>query len=462
MFLPRLSDVCRTTSFRLAMLFLALFGLASFILFSFMYIEVKSFMRNKVDQWVLGEEQDFARRPLDEIVQRLRDRAVGESDTGRPMALFDKQGTLIAGSAIALPNAISPAGELFNFQLEGARAHTHFRGVVLSLALGDRLLIAQDIGELREFNEVLSEAMALAGAIIAILGLAGAAIVGAGAVRQIDGITRATQDIMTGDLSKRLPVRGKSGDVDRLVAVVNNMLAEIERLIQEVKGVCDNIAHDLRTPLTRLLAGLERVQRRASTLDDYRAGVDEAITETQATLRTFSALLRISEIEDGARRSGFQSVDLAAIATDAMDFYEPAADEKSISMTFAVEGSPLLKIPGEPSLLFEAIGNLLDNAIKFTPERGKVSLTILAGPGEVNIRVSDTGPGIPKGESEAVLRRFYRTEPSRHTPGNGLGLSLVAAVARLHGMNIVIEHPAVGACVALRYDAKPDLRPLPH
>jgi signal transduction histidine kinase len=460
MFLQRLSDVCRTTSFRLAMLFLGLFGLASLVLFSFMYGEVKNFMQNKVDEWVLREEQEFAQRPVDDILRRLKDRAIGEADAERSMALFDKTGARVAGTAISLPASIPDTAGPFNFKVAGVPGHTHFRGIVHTLSSGDRLLIAQDIGELREFDEVLSGAMVLAGAIIAMLGLAGAAIVGAGAVRQIDGITRTTQDIIAGDLSKRLPTGGNSGDVDKLAGVVNRMLAEIERLMHEVKGVCDNIAHDLRTPLTRLLAGLERVQRRASSMEDYRKGVDEAITETQAALRTFSALLRISEIEDGVRRSGFQSVDVVAITTDAVDFYEPAADEKSIIMTFAVEGTPILAIPGEPSLLFEAIGNLLDNAIKFTPEGGAVSVRIRGGPKQTDITVSDTGPGIPPDESETILRRFYRTERSRHTPGNGLGLSLVAAVARLHGMVIIIAQPGTGASVSLRYETKDAARPM--
>lgn len=460
MFLQRLSDVCRTTSFRLAMLFLALFGLASLVLFGFMYGEVKNFMQNKVDEWVQREEQEFAGQPVDDILRRLKDRTIGEADAERSMALFDKTGARVAGTAISLPTSIPDTAGPFNFKVVGIPGHTHFRGVVHTLDSGDRLLIAQDIGELREFDEVLTGAMALAGAIIAVLGLAGAAIVGAGAVRQIDGITRTTQDIIAGDLSKRLPTRGNSGDVDKLAGVVNKMLAEIERLMHEVKGVCDNIAHDLRTPLTRLLAGLERVQRRSSSTEDYRQGVDEAIAETQAALRTFSALLRISEIEDGIRRSGFQSVDVVAIATDAVDFYEPAADEKSILMTFSVEGTPILAIPGEPSLLFEAIGNLLDNAIKFTPEGGAVSVRIRGGPRVTDITVSDTGPGIPPDESETILRRFYRTERSRHTPGNGLGLSLVAAVARLHAMVIIIDQPDTGASVSLRYETKDAARPM--
>ncbi|MDL2398170.1 sensor histidine kinase [Rhizobium mayense] len=451
MFLQRLNDICRTTSFRLSMSFLALFGLASLVLFGFMYLETKNFMQNKVDEWVQSEVQEFAQRPIDDIVFRLGGRTARGADVERPIALFDKAGVRVAGSDILLPSTAPDGDSLFDFKIQGSPGHTHFRGVVHHLASGHRLLIAQDIGELREFDEVLSGAMLLAGTIIAAIGLAGAAIVGTGVVGQINGITRAARDIMAGDLSKRLPAQGNSGDVARLANVVNEMLAEIERLMHEVKGVCDNIAHDLRTPLTRLLAGLERVQRRASSMDDYRRGVDEAIGETQAALRTFSALLKISEIEDGVRRSGFRPVDLVAVTADALDFYEPAAEEKSIDISFSVEGSPDATIPGEPSLLFEAIGNLVDNAIKFTPEGGRVSVRILDGPEGIGVAVSDTGPGIPERESEAIVRRFYRTERSRQAPGNGLGLSLVAAVARLHGMVVVIDQPTMGASVSLRY-----------
>jgi signal transduction histidine kinase len=457
MFLLRLSEICRTTSFRLAILFLAVFGLASLVLFFFMYLETKNFMQNKVDQWVQSEVHEFDGRPVDEIARRLRDRTAREADAGRPIALFDRAGLLVAGSDIKVPSAVPAEGGLFNFKLGGGPAHAHFRGVVHPLRSGDRLLIAQNIDELREFDEVLSGAMALAGAVVAVIGLAGAAIVGTSVVGQIDGITRAAREIMAGDLSKRLPVRGNSGDVARLANVVNEMLAEIERLIHEVKGVCDNIAHDLRTPLTRLLAGLERMQRRATSLDDYRQGVDEAIGETQAALRTFSALLRISEIEDGVRRSGFRPVDLVAVTADAVDFYEPAAEQKSIGITLSIEGPEASIIPGEPSLLFEAIGNLLDNAIKFTPAGGRVSVRILGGVGGTTIAVSDTGPGIPEPECEAILRRFYRTERSRHTPGSGLGLSLVAAVARLHGMTVTVDRPTIGACVSLCYPSSAEV-----
>jgi signal transduction histidine kinase len=206
----------------------------------------------------------------------------------------------------------------------------------------------------------------------------------------------------------------------------------------------------LRTPPTRLLAGLERVRRRAASADEYEAAVDEAILEIKSLLKTFQAMLRISEVEDGARRAGFTTVDLRQVGADAVELYEPLAEAKGISLSLACETAVTPEMPGDPSLLFEAIGNLLDNAIKFTPSGGRVAVRILHAEGDLGITVSDTGPGIAPEEREAVLRRFYRAEKSRHTPGSGLGLSLVAAIARLHGVQLVIHDAAQGCCITLQ------------
>jgi signal transduction histidine kinase len=261
-------------------------------------------------------------------------------------------------------------------------------------------------------------------------------------------VTSATQRIVGGDLSQRLPVHGRTGDLDRLIRVINGMLEEIERLMAEVKGVCDSIAHDLRTPLTRLLAGLERARRRACCRKDYEAAIEDAIVETKALLRTFAAMLRISEVESGARRAGFRSVDLSRVVTDVGEFYEPLADEKGVRLIWRPDG-PGAVMPGDPSLLFEAVGNLVDNAIKFTPAGGSVEVRALDGLGRIGVEVSDTGPGIPSEERDAVSRRFYRVEESRHTPGTGLGLALVSAIARLHGMELVITDAIPGARITL-------------
>jgi signal transduction histidine kinase len=282
-----------------------------------------------------------------------------------------------------------------------------------------------------------------------VIGLIGAGLIGISAMRRLDAVTASIEEIVAGNLSRRLPVRSKRDDVDRLVGVVNGMLDEIERLMNEVKGVCDSIAHDLRTPLTRMLGGLERAQRRARTEAEYRAAIDKTIAETSGLLRTFNALLRISEIESGVRRAGFTRVDLAAVADDVFEFYEPTAEDKQIAFELQRTVSRPLHIQGDPNLLFEALTNLVDNAIKFAPHGGAVRIKLWQDTRGAGLTVEDNGPGIAQAERDVVLRRFYRGEASRHTPGSGLGLSLAAAVAGMHGMVLEFEEAGVGCTISL-------------
>jgi signal transduction histidine kinase len=295
--------------------------------------------------------------------------------------------------------------------------------------------------------------MACGGLLVVVLALGGAALTGIGAVRRIDGVTRAIERIVTGDLAERLPTRGPGGALDRLVHVVNGMLDDLERLMQDVKGVCDGIAYDLRTPLTRLLAGLERARRRATSTENYAEAVDDAIVETKGILSTFSALLRVSEVEDGARRAGFTTLDLAKVAADVTEFYDPLAERKNIALS--LESMGLVEISGDPSLLFEAISNLVDNPIKFTASGGRVVVRTFCGREGLGVSVDDTGPGIPAAERDTVLRRFHPAETSRHNPGTGLGLSLVAAVARLHDFRLEIGDARPGCRVTLWRDGGP-------
>jgi signal transduction histidine kinase len=445
----RLIDLPRTTSFRLALLFVVLFGLASLTLFGFLYCQTKGFLIESTDAWLRREMQGTANLDSLERMHRLNTHAAFDPELERPFAVFAADGTRLAGSPIPVPPGTVPLDRPFDFTIEDGARKLRLRSIGHRLTSGDLIVVAQDMHDVREFNEVLVNAILWGGIVTAGLGLAGAAIIGAGAVRRIDAVTLAIQRIVTGDLSGRLPGRGTSDDLDRLVHVVNGMLDDIERLMHEVKGVSDNIAHDLRTPLTRMLAGLERARRRASTAEEYAEAVEEAIIEMKGVLKTFTAMLRISEVEDGARRSGFTIVNLSQVVADATDFYEPLAEAKRLTLSVASEGGPACEMPGDPSLLFEAIGNLLDNAIKFTPEDGRVVVRTFRTDDGLGVSVSDTGPGIPPEEREAVLRRFHRTEKSRHTPGNGLGLSLVAAIARLHGMHLAIGEATPGCCVTL-------------
>ncbi|MGD0105318.1 MAG: HAMP domain-containing sensor histidine kinase [Rhodopila sp.] len=447
----RLFDLPRTTSFRLALRFLLLFGAASLALFGFLYWQTKHYVEGRVDDWLTREQGIFSPMDRSNLVQRLNAHVVADPSLERPLTLFSPAGQRLAGTPLNLAAVTlesMPHDDFFKFSLRQGRQDIVFRGLAHRLPSGDLLLVARDMAGTRAFSVVLIDAFIWGGLVTAMIGLAGAAVVGVDAVRRIDGVTRATQRIVSGDLSERLPTDGRSDDFDRLIYVINGMLGELERLMQEVKGVCDNIAHDLRTPLTRLLAGLERTRRREGSADDHVVAIDEAILETRALLNTFAAILRISEVESGARRAGFTDADLCEVVADAAELYEPMAEAKGVRLLVASDRSPPV-MRGDPNLLFEAVGNLVDNALKFSPRGGCVTIRAFAGTGTVGIEVIDTGPGICRDERDAVLRRFYRAETSRHTPGSGLGLTLVAAVARLHGMELAINDAGPGCQITI-------------
>jgi signal transduction histidine kinase len=447
----RLVDVPRTTSFRLALRFLLLFGAASLALFGFLYWQTKHYVVGRIDDWLLREQALFSSIDRPNLVERLDAHVVADPSLERPLTLFGPAGQRLAGTRLNLPATVlnsMPHDVVFEFNFRQGNQDLTFRGLARRRPSGDLMLVALDMEGPHAFAEVLINAFIWGGLVTTILGLAGAAIVGADAVRRIAGVTRATQRIVSGDLSERLPTLGRTDDFDRLIHVINGMLGELERLMQEVKGVCDNIAHDLRTPLTRLLAGLERTRRRSGSADDYVAAIDEAILETKGVLKTFAAILRISEAESGARRAGFTDADLCEVVADAAELYEPMAEAKGVRLLLASDGVPAM-MRGDPNLLFEAVGNLVDNALKFTPSGGCVTVRAFARAGTVGLEVVDTGPGIPPDERDAVQRRFYRTEASRHTPGSGLGLALVAAVARLHAMDLAISDAMPGCRITI-------------
>jgi signal transduction histidine kinase len=445
----RLIDLPRTSSFRLALVFLALFGIASSVLLGFLYLRTEQFLILHVDSWLNREARNAYQAPPLEIMRDFNTHAATNPEIDHALAIYDGHGQRLAGDPLPMPTSIPVFNKPFNFREPVGGTRMRFRGIAHRLPGGDVVLLAQNMHETREFSEAFLSTALWGSMLTAVLGLAGALIMGASTVRRFDAVALAIQRIVGGDLSRRLPTHGTSGDLDRLAHVVNGMLDDIEWLMQDVKGVCDGIAHDLRTPLTRMLAGLERARRRSGSADDYAMAIDDAIVETRSVLKTFSALLRIAEVEDGVRRAGFSLVDLETVARDVTEFYEPVADEKAIALTFSCQGDPPFTMVGDSSLLFEAIANLVDNAIKFTPSQGRVMVEVIHRPSRLKVSVTDNGCGIAADEWEAVQRRFHRAEKSRHAPGNGLGLSLVAAVARLHGMELTIEDVAPGARIAL-------------
>ncbi|MGU7775924.1 sensor histidine kinase [Burkholderia sp. MR1-5-21] len=462
----QLTDLHRTTSFRLATLFLALFGVVSVVLFAYLYIEITGFETERVDDWLIREHAATVRDDHADLVARFTHQSQFDPRQQRPFGLFDAQGKHLAGGYVGDRPAIPVFDKPFPMRLSlGGKHHAPGRCIATQLPDGRTALQCQNTRDLDHFDEELLHVLVTTGLLMLLTGLVGAAIVGIGAVRRLDAVTRSIEEIVSGNLSRRLPVQTKHDDVGRLVHVVNGMLDEIERLMHEVKGVCDAIAHDLRTPLTRLLAGLERAQRRARTEADYRAAIDDTIAETGSILHTFNALLRISEIESHVRQQSFALVDLATVTDDVVEYYEPTAEDKRVTLDYRrVHGGPL-ELQGDRNLLFEALANLVDNAIKFAPEGGHVSIQPFRDATGIGITIADDGPGIPPEERQTVLRRFYRAETSRHTPGSGLGLSLAAAVATMHGMALRFNDVAAGCSVTLfvpRGRNAAARRPAPH
>jgi signal transduction histidine kinase len=457
MFSVRLSELPRTTSFRLATLFAGLFGFASLLLFGFVYWQTAGYVSQDVNAWLARETASRALSSAAELETMLNARADIARDAPALIALFTPDGRWRAGNKASLPARLPPMDRPFRFTLVRDGAAMPFRGMTHRLPTGEVLLVARDMQDINQFRDRLIGAMASGGGVVLALALAGAAVIGTGTLSRIDRISGAIERIVNGNLGERLPRDGRSGDLARLSAVVNRMLDEIERLMREVKGVTEDIAHDLRTPLTRLLAGLERARRRGTSTEEYAVAVEEAIAETKGILATFRALLRIAEVESGARRAGFTCVALDTVAADVAELYEPVAEGKGVALSLSAAGGDGARIAGDPNLLFEAVGNLVDNAIKYAPAGSRVCLRVLGAGERLGIEVSDTGPGIPEAQREAVLQRFHRIDKCRNTPGSGLGLSLVAAVARLHDLHLEIGDACPGCRVVLwRGAARPD------
>ena len=444
----RLSEIPRTISFRTGLLFLGLFGCSFLALFGYVYWQTAFYLKTEADTALYRQVETRIAQDPELQLREIRNHAEQDTEARVPHSLFDAQGQFIAGAIQQLPpfSAYDKPQE-FDWRKPGGHQRP-IRFIVHHLADGKTLLVAQDIHDIREFDELLIKALVSGGLLLLVVGLFGALVLGYSAHRRLDKVSRSIKGIIEGDLTGRLPIQGNNDDIDRLASVVNGMLDELERLMNEVKGVCDDIAHDLRTPLTRLIAGLERTQRRGLGEAQYAASIDAALVEAKALLLTFKALLRISEIENSARRSHFAPLDLNLISADATELYEPLAEERGISLTLNESQIPAV-IAGDAQLLFDALCNLLDNAIKFCPDHSRVNLTVIADHGSVGIRVTDNGPGIAEGEREAVFRRLYRAEASRNTPGNGLGLSMVSAVARLHDLKLTVSDAAPGCRIEL-------------
>lgn len=333
--------------------------------------------------------------------------------------------------------------------LEGA-ADIGDRGLLYGFTLGDRhLIVGRGLDRVEETTELLVDALTVSLSLTVVLALAGGLLFSRSAVRRIAVIGRTTEAIVAGDIARRIPVDGRNDELTGLSRNINHMLDRIEALMAGLRQVSDDIAHDLRTPLGRLRQKLERAHREETTVDGCKAALAAALEEADALLETFGALLRIAQIEAGARKARFATVDLSALAGTIAEAYGDVAD--ATGHRFATNIAPDIAIEGDKDLLAQALANLLDNAVTHTPPGAQISLDLHGDADATSLTVADGGPGIPAAERERALTRFYRLEQSRTTPGNGLGLAMVKAIADLHGAALVLEDNRPGLSVVLLF-----------
>jgi len=450
-----LPEILRTSSFRLTLLYAGLFGCSALILLGVIYGATGAYMSSSLDAAIdsdIAELEDSLRAGGTEaltvqVAERLRQAPLG------PMyyLLEEPTGEVIAGN---IPPFHGGEGR---FDLKVPRPNSpsvavHAHGI--TLVDHEYLMVGVDAVPRREMRRFILRLFEWSSAITLVLAVAGGALMSGSLLRRIETISQTARGIMAGDFSRRIPARGTGDEFDRLVESLNAMLERNEAAMESVRRVSHDIAHDLRTPLTRLRQRLDLAQRRAQSVDEWRRAAEGCISDMDAILETFGGLLRIAQIESGMPAHRFTKVDLSELLRTVVEVYQPMAEGKE--QRFTADVASELRVWGDRELLTQMIANIIENAMKHSPMGESIGLVATGLPGAMVVVVSDSGPGIPAEERGRVFRRFYRLERSRSTPGSGLGLSLVEAIAALHQVGIQLTDNRPGLRVTLRFHS-PDL-----
>lgn len=449
--------------FRLTLLYVLLFAGSVLAILSFFYWTSVGYLTTQTDETINAEIKGLAERYSSDgftglrvqIAERLSRQQPGENTL---YLLTDERFRPMLGNINQWPEAQQdPEGWLdFEFTTPlrgtdgsaGERTRTYMaRG--RNFLIGNRyhLLVGHGMRELQEVRQQILRSMIFGVIGTVILALIGGAVLRRTLTRRLEAIIRTSRQVIRGDLSERVPTRHSGDEFDELSENLNQMLSQLEQGMDGVRRVSDNIAHDLKTPLARLRNRLEELRMTGSDAEQREQMIDQVVAEADGLLATFNALLRIARIESTGKREAFTEIELSSILRDLQELYEALAEEKQQEFVFEVTHVKVLE--GDRDMFFQALANLLDNAIKYTPEGGVVGLRMLEQNGETLIQVTDSGPGIPESEHDNVLQRFYRVDESRTTPGSGLGLALADAVFRLHGMELRFSNNHPGLCVTV-------------
>ncbi len=453
----------RLHAFRLAALYFLVFALSVIGVLFFVYWTSADFVERQteatLDAEITGLAEQYAQRGLSGLIQIVAARSAGDRGDGMLYLVTNRDGRPLAGNIRGWPAGVPVSAGPLSFQIEEpqqGQAATHpARGVLFVIPDGYRLLVGRDISDGAAFRNRIKATLLWSGIGALVIGLLGGTVMSRNMVRRVEQVNRTAERVMTGNLSHRVPRRAKGDDrgdeFDQLADNLNGMLDQIERLMTGMREVTDNVAHDLKTPLSRLRARLELALLGPANPIAQRDAIRAAIDEADRLLATFNALLSIAEAVAGGGFRDEEPLDLGEIAGAVVDLYEPVAEEKGVALR--LDGAAGTMIRGNRHLLSQAIANLLDNALKYGGA-GDIAIMVRRADGRAVIEVADRGPGIPEGDRESVFDRFVRLEPSRSTEGNGLGLSLVRAVGRRHdatvtlidnqpGLRVRVEFPAV-------------------
>jgi signal transduction histidine kinase len=452
-----LHKTLKSSTLKLAFVYVVVFCSAIFALLGYVYLTTASYLHDRFDSSIGTEGgllvKAFERGGRDALVELIKRRTGDEFFADWAYLVVDAGSAYVAGNLISWPQSLNGAqgwGNLSSSESpSGATGRHALRVTYRNLPDGSHLLVGRDYADLDRLGSRIATGLVTAAVLFLALAAAAGISTARRSVARIEAINATSRKIMQAGLGERIPLRGTRDEWDELAENLNSMLARIERLTESTREVADNVAHDLRTPLTRLRGRLERAIGHQPDLAQYRAVVGDAIAELDGLLATFSSLLRISRIEMRDRRAAFRLVDLTEIVREVADLFDPTAEEAAVRLRLREGGqAPVI---GDRDLLFEAIANLTDNAIKHGGSGGEVTIAVAHDRDGPVFSVCDRGPGIPLEERDHVVRRFYRLERSRHSPGNGLGLSLVAAVANLHGANLRMADNSPGLSVTLHF-----------
>lgn len=442
----------RSTSVRLALGYSLLFILSSGLLVGVLWWRMTDYLDRATDAAIVSDTQAIGDRfgdfGLPGAIETIAERVVRAADERAIYLLTDPRLTRIAGNLAAWPLEVERRAGWYQVRLVRADRQHATRFLHLVLPGNYHLLVGRDVEDRVALRGLILGGLGWTAGASLLLAILGGLLVRRAVLRRIEEITGTANGIVRGDLAQRLPIRGTDDEFDQLALTINGMLEQIQQLIENIQNTSNAIAHDLRTPLAELRGRLEELQRVQPSTEASAQEIQGAVADVDRVIGIFNALLRLAEIDSGVRRSGFHKVELAELVADAAELYRPSLEERGATLTLDAPIGPTVE--GDPFLLAQAIGNLLDNAAKVAPAGSTVILSLAAhGPGEIAIAVADRGPGIPEAEKARVTERFFRGDSSRGTAGSGLGLSLVDAVARLHGGRLDLADNAPGLVARL-------------